>query len=62
MQSEDEIESVKYARLMGWNEDLRQLQIKTAEELDVPVGAFFRQFYEVWLASNRSGIILARVA
>lgn len=61
-QSEDEIESAKYARLMGWNEDLRQLQINTAKELGVPVRDFFKQFYEIWLASARRGIILARVA
>lgn len=61
-ESEDEIESVKYAKLMGWNEELRQLQIKTAKELGVSVKDFFKQFYEIWLASTRSGIVLARVA
>jgi len=57
----DRLASIYYSQRMGWDEELRELQIKTAKDLGASVQDFFKQFYESWLASQEHGIIIPRV-
>jgi hypothetical protein len=53
-ESKDPLTPQHYAQLMGWDEELTKLQIKTVEELGIPVLDAFKEFYESWKASANS--------